>query len=81
MEDFDAFCRQRLRASFLRRRRYPLGSEDRAGCVKDARMFLRFLRVNTGRIDRRRSIPKDQLTAEDISGPWLHRERDLQQRD
>jgi hypothetical protein len=44
MQDWPAFCRQRLRASFLRRRRYPLGSDDRAHCVQEARMFLRAYR-------------------------------------
>ena len=38
------FCRQRLRACFLRRRRYLLGSDDRAHCVQEARMFLRAYR-------------------------------------
>lgn len=40
MEDYPGFCRQRLRACFLRRRNYLLGSEARAHCVKEARAFL-----------------------------------------
>ncbi|PNE11140.1 MAG: hypothetical protein CR217_10535 [Beijerinckiaceae bacterium] len=27
----------------------------------------------TNRLDRRRTVPKDQLTAEDIGGPWRPR--------
>jgi hypothetical protein len=44
MQDWPTFCRQRLRATFLRRRRYPLGSDDRAHCVREAQMFLRAYR-------------------------------------
>jgi|SRR5271166_3565053 len=44
MQDYAAFCRQRLRACFHRRRKYPLGSEDRACAVKDARDFIRYYR-------------------------------------
>lgn len=43
-EDWPAFCRQRLRSCFLRRRKYPLGSDDRVHCVAEARMFLRAYR-------------------------------------
>lgn len=44
MEDYAAFCRQRLRACFHRRRKYPVGSDDRAHAVKEARAFLRYYR-------------------------------------
>jgi hypothetical protein len=44
MEDFAAFCRQRLKACFHRRRKYPLGSEDREQAVKDTRDFIRYYR-------------------------------------
>lgn len=45
MEDYAAFCRQRLMACFRRRRKYPLGSEDREHAVKEARAFLRYYRA------------------------------------
>jgi hypothetical protein len=44
MQDYAAFCRQRLLACFHRRRKYPLGSEDREQAVSDARAFLRYYR-------------------------------------
>ena len=44
MEDYAAFCRQRLRACFHRRRKYSVGSDDRAHAVKEARAFLRYYR-------------------------------------
>jgi hypothetical protein len=44
MQDYAAFCRQRLRACFHRRRNYPLGSDDRQLAVKEARAFLRYYR-------------------------------------
>jgi len=43
-EDWPAFCRQRLRSRFLRRRKYPHGSDARAHYVAEARMFLRACR-------------------------------------
>jgi hypothetical protein len=44
MQDYAAFCRQRLLACFRRRRKYPLGSDERAHCLKETRMFLRAYR-------------------------------------
>ena len=71
MQDYEGFCRQRLRACFLRRRMHPVGSEGWAHSVKEARSFLRAYRVETGRLDRRRTIPKEQLTVADIHpGAW-----------
>ena len=48
MEDYAAFCRQRLRACFHRRRKYALGSADRDHAVKEARAFLRAYRAEIG---------------------------------
>ena len=45
MQDYAAFCRQRLMTRVHRRRKYPLGSEDRAHTVKEARTFLRSYRL------------------------------------
>ena len=44
MQDWSGFCRKRLRACFLRRRRYKVGSDARAHCVNDARMIVRACR-------------------------------------
>ena len=44
MQDYAAFCRQRLLACFHRRRKYPLGSDERQCAVTDARNFLRYYR-------------------------------------
>lgn len=46
MEDYAAFCRQRAEACFHRRRKYPLGSEDREQAVKEARGFIRYYRAD-----------------------------------
>jgi hypothetical protein len=45
MQDYAAFCYQRLLACFYRRRKYPLGSEDRIHAVGEAKMFLRSYRA------------------------------------
>jgi hypothetical protein len=52
---------------------YAVLSEGWLSQVQKARRLLRFHRVRTGRLDRRRTVPKDQLTAEDIGGPWRPR--------
>ncbi len=44
MEDPTSFFRQRLLACFHRRRKYALGSEDRAHAVKETRTFIRAYR-------------------------------------
>lgn len=44
MQDYAAFCRQRLLACFHRRRKYPLGSDEWNCAVTDARNFLRYYR-------------------------------------
>jgi hypothetical protein len=41
MEDYAAFCRNRLRTCFHRRRKYPVGSDDWTLAVTEARMFIR----------------------------------------
>jgi hypothetical protein len=46
MQDYAAFCRQRAEACFHRRRKYPLGSEDREQAVKDTRDFIRYCRAD-----------------------------------
>jgi hypothetical protein len=45
MQDAAAFYRQRARASYLRRRNYPLNSQDRQQCVTEAREFIRYYRA------------------------------------
>jgi hypothetical protein len=44
MEDYAAFCRNRLRTCFHRRRKYPVGSDGWTLAVTEARMFLRSYR-------------------------------------
>jgi hypothetical protein len=56
--------------AFRARRAYAVLSEGWLSQVQKARRLLRFHRVRTGRLDRRHTVPKDQLTAEDIGGPW-----------
>lgn len=75
MQDYEGFCRQRLRACFLRRKTHPAGSEGWAHCVKEARSFLRAYRVETGRLGRRRTTLKDHPTVADILLPQLDPER------
>jgi hypothetical protein len=60
------FCRQRAGACFHRRRDYPLGSDERRRLMDEARRYIRSQRAVTCRMDRRRTIPKDKLTAADI---------------
>ena len=50
MEDFARFCRQLLRACYYRRLKYPLGSEDRAHAVDEARRFIRAYRHETAKV-------------------------------
>lgn len=69
MEDWPAFCRQRLRACFLRRRRYPLGSDDRAHCVKEARMFLHAYRPAV--ISRVLQIAEPTIANADEMREWV----------
>jgi hypothetical protein len=45
MEDYAAFCRQRLRACYHRRRKYPVGSDDWTLAVTETRMFIRNYRA------------------------------------
>jgi hypothetical protein len=45
MEDYAAFCRNRLRTCYHRRRKYPVGSEGWTLAVPEARMFLRNYRA------------------------------------
>jgi hypothetical protein len=59
--------------AFRARRAYAALSQGWLSHVETARRLLRFYRVRTGRLDRRRTVPKDQLTAEDIGGPWRPR--------
>jgi hypothetical protein len=59
--------------AFRERRAHAVLSEGWLRQVQKARRLLRFHRVRTGRLDRRRTVPKDQLTAEDIGGPWRPR--------
>jgi hypothetical protein len=40
--------------------------DERARLMREARRFLLWHRAATGRVDRRRIIPKDKLTAADI---------------
>jgi hypothetical protein len=65
-KDHAGFCRRVAVSCFHRRRDYPLGSDERAHLMDEARRFLLWHRVATGRLDRRRTIPKDKLTAADI---------------
>ncbi len=64
------FCRQRAGECFHRRRDYPLGSDERRRVMDEARRFIRAQRAVTCRMDRRRAIPKDKLTAADIFPPF-----------
>jgi hypothetical protein len=64
--------------AFRARRAHAVLSEGWLRQVNKARRLLRFHRVRTGRLDRRRTVPKDQLTAEDIGGPWLDFENDME---
>lgn len=61
--------RSKTLEAYRGRRTHAVLSEGWLRAVKEARLFLRFYRVRTGRLDRRRTVPKDQLTAEDIGGP------------
>jgi hypothetical protein len=49
MQDYAAFCRQRLRACFCRRRCYPFGSDERRHAVEEARTFLLGCRAELAR--------------------------------
>lgn len=73
-EDEDKIAAELHRAgvleAFRARRAHAVLSEGWLCQVEKARRLLRFHRVRTGRLDRRRTVPKDQLTAEDIGGPW-----------
>ncbi len=44
MDDYAGFCKQRACASFYRRRKYPLGSEERRHCCDEARQFIGYYR-------------------------------------
>ena len=55
MENYGGFCRQRLRAGFLWRRMYPLGSQDRARSFQEARSFLRAYRAEMVRLGRQQA--------------------------
>jgi hypothetical protein len=61
--EFADFCRQRAGACFHRRRDYALGSDERRRLMDKARRYIRSQRAVTCRMDRRRTIPKDKLTA------------------
>ncbi len=56
MKDYASFFRQRLMACFNRRRRYTVGSEERAHCVAEARMFLDSYRAEMGRVRKLTSL-------------------------
>jgi hypothetical protein len=45
MQGAAAFYRQRAKASYHRRRKYPLNSHDRQQCVTEARQFIRYYRA------------------------------------
>ena len=47
MQDAAAFYRQRARASFYRRRKYPVNSEEWKQAVHDARQFIGYYRAQT----------------------------------
>ena len=66
MRDYAGFCRQVAVSCFHRRCDYPLGSDERARLMHEARRFLLWHRAATGRVDRRRTLSKDKLTAADI---------------
>jgi hypothetical protein len=85
LQDYAGFCRQVALSCFHRRCNYPLGSDERARLMHDlsaealakaeARRFLLWHRAATGRLDRRRTIPKHKLTAADITCPPKPRRR------
>ena len=65
MQDEAAFYRQRAQASFYRRRRYPVNSEDWKRAVQDTRQFIGYYRAQIYKLWPRRSA------SEKFDAVWL----------